>query len=83
MLSNDGGSVYVVDKEGQAAVRPIKLGNMVADVWIVESGLKPGDVVIVSNLQKIRPSAPVKIVNTPTGPRPSSEPVAKPSDEAR
>ena len=35
------------------------------------SGLKPGDKVIVSNLQKIRPGAPVKVANTPTGRKPS------------
>jgi len=82
-LTNDGGSVFVVNKEGQAAVRPIKLGDMVDGKWIVESGLKPGDVVIISNLQKIRPSVPVKIVNTPTGRRPTSMPAAKSSGGAR
>jgi len=56
---------------------------MVDGKWIVESGLKPGDVVIISNLQKIRPSVPVKIVNTPTGRRPTSMPAAKSSGGAR
>jgi len=82
-LTNDGGSVFVVNKEGQATVRPIKLGEMVDGKWIVESGLKPGDFVIISNLQKIRPSVPVKIVNTPTGRQPASGPAAKSSGGAR
>ena len=53
-------------------MRPIKLGAMVDGNWIVESGLKAGDKVIVSNLQKIRPGAPVKIANAPTGRKPAS-----------
>ena len=66
-LTEEGGTVFVVDREGMAAIRPIKLGAMVDGNWIVESGLRPGDVVITSNLQKIRPGVPVKVSNTPTG----------------
>lgn len=66
-LTEDGGTVFVVDAEGMAAVRPIRLGAMVNGNWIVESGLRAGDVVITSNLQKIRPGVPVKVSNTPTG----------------
>ena len=76
-LTENGGSVFVVDSNGQAAVRPVQLGAMVDGSWIVESGLQPGDVVIVSNLQKIRPGAPVQIANTPTGRKPASKPSAK------
>ena len=70
-LTEDGGTVYVVDREGQAAVRPVKLGAMVEGRWIVESGLKVGDRVIVSNLQKIRPGAPVTIVQPQSRPQTS------------
>ena len=68
-LTEEGGTVFVVDREGMAAIRPIKLGAMVDGSWIVESGLRPGDLVITSNLQKIRPGVPVKVSNTPTGQR--------------
>ena len=82
-LTKEGGTVYVVDKQGQAAMRPIKLGAMVDGNWIVESGLKPGDKVIVSNLQKIRPGAPVKIANAPTGQKTAGKTPAakKPADK--
>jgi len=82
-LTGNGGTVFLVNKDGQAAVRPIKLGDMVDGKWIVESGLKPGDVVITSNLQKIRPGTPVKVANTPTGQRPASGAATKPSAEGR
>ncbi|RPF71295.1 efflux RND transporter periplasmic adaptor subunit [Aurantiacibacter spongiae] len=66
-VNEDGGSVFVVDEEGQAALRPVELGSMTDGKWIIESGLEPGDVVIVSNLQKIRPGMPVTRANAPAG----------------
>ena len=81
-LTEEGGTVFVVNGEGQAAVRQITLGAMVNGNWIVESGLKAGDRVIVSNLQKIRPGAPVKIMRTPTGQRPAASPAAAQSGQA-
>lgn len=62
-LTEDGGSVFVVDKSNKAALRQIQLGAMFDDKWIVQDGLSPGDVVIVSNLQKIGPGVPVKSTN--------------------
>lgn len=59
-ISEKGGSVYVVDGNGVAAVRTVELGTLIDGQWIVESGLKVGDRVIVSNLQKLRPGVPVK-----------------------
>ncbi len=78
-VGEQGGSVYVIDGKGMAAVRPVKLGAMVDGKWIIESGLKAGDVIITSNLQKIRPGVPVKAANTPTG---RSTPARKTSPSA-
>ena len=77
-LTENGGSVFVVDGNGKAAVRPIELGAMVEGRWIVESGLQPGDVVIVSNLQKIRPGVPVTIANNSTRREPAEKASATP-----
>lgn len=66
-LSEQGGSVFVIDSKGLVAVRPVKLGSLVESNWIVKEGLKPGDVVIVSNLQKLRPGVPVQAVNGAAG----------------
>lgn len=62
LLSEDGGSVYVVNDKGQAELRPVELGQMVDGQWLIESGLKTGDRVILTNLQKLRPGAPVEVV---------------------
>ena len=61
-VTGDGGTVMIVDKDGKAAVRPVKLGRLLGDSWVIESGLKEGDQVIVSNLQKLQPGMPVEIV---------------------
>lgn len=61
-VTGDGGTVMIVDKDGKAAVRPVKLGRLLGGNWVIESGLKEGDQVIVSNLQKLQPGMPVEIV---------------------
>ena len=66
-LSEQGGSVFVIDAKGLVGLRPVKLGSLVDGNWIVESGLKAGDVVITSNLQKLRPGVPVKAAGGAAG----------------
>ena len=53
-------SVYLATDDGKATIQPIQLGQSVGEEWLVLSGLKPGDKVIVTGLQKIGPGAPVK-----------------------
>ena len=72
-VADSSGTVMIVDKDGKAAVRPIELGELVGDKWIVAGGLKPGDRVIVSNLQKLQPGMPVQIANAPTGQKPAAK----------
>lgn len=51
---NDAGDseVYVVRPDNRAVVRPVRLGRVVANQWIVEEGLSAGDRVIVDGFQK-------------------------------
>lgn len=77
-----GGTVVVVNSENLAEARPVKLGDLRGENWVVTGGLKPGDKVIVSGLQKIQPGKPVKVVESapaPAGPRPAG---ANPAGEA-
>ena len=79
-VAKNGGTVMIVDKDGKAALRPVKLGEMVGENWVIESGLKPGDKVIISNLQKLQPGAPVQIANAKTGQKPAPAAAAKKAD---
>ncbi|KRA62334.1 hemolysin D [Caulobacter sp. Root655] len=53
-------TVMVVGAKGAAEPRVIATSQTIGDKWLVTSGLKPGDQVIVEGLQKVRPGAPVK-----------------------
>jgi membrane fusion protein, multidrug efflux system len=53
-------SVYVIDAEGKAAYREITANTRLGNDWVVESGVQPGEMVIVEGTQKVRPGAPVK-----------------------
>lgn len=58
--------VFVVDNQNRAMVRPILIGRTIENKWLVISGLKENDRLIVKGLQYIRPQVPVKpMLNTP------------------
>ncbi|GHB02072.1 MexE family multidrug efflux RND transporter periplasmic adaptor subunit [Algimonas arctica] len=59
-VSATGASVFVIDGQGKVAVKPVELGPMAGDHWIINSGLAVGEKVITSNLQKLRPGVSVK-----------------------
>ena len=54
-----GTFVYVVDEQNTARVRPIKTGDTRDGRWLVLSGLKSGEKVIVDGVAKVRPDTPV------------------------
>jgi membrane fusion protein (multidrug efflux system) len=53
-------TALVVGADGKAELRILKTTRAVGNQWLISEGLKPGDQVIVDNLQKLRPGAPVK-----------------------
>ena len=63
-----GKAVWTV-KDGKALPAPVEVGAWVGDGWAVRKGLNEGDSVIVDNLLKLRPGAPV-------APHPASAPAA-------
>ena len=52
--------VLVVEAGDKAALRPVTVSDRVGDFYIVTSGLKPGERVIVDGVQKARPGMQVK-----------------------
>ena len=63
-------TAMIVGANGLAELRVLQTSRTVGNQWLVTSGLKPGDQVIVDNLQRIRPGAPVKAV--PAAPMPAT-----------
>jgi len=68
-----GKFVYVADKDKDgkdvANARPVTVGPWVTqdnvNLWIIDSGIKPGDKVITDGVSKLRPGAPIKLGGTP------------------
>jgi membrane fusion protein (multidrug efflux system) len=61
--------VYVIDADGKAERRDVKLGQSTPTTAAIESGLKAGDLVIVEGLQRIRPGIAVQASPATPGPQ--------------
>ncbi|MBR0705722.1 efflux RND transporter periplasmic adaptor subunit [Bradyrhizobium liaoningense] len=57
-----------VDKDGKIEQRTLDLGEDVDGNWLVRSGARPGDRLVVDGTQKARPGAPVKTVEVAVDP---------------
>jgi len=60
VVSGERGKAVWTVKDGKAMPTPVEVGGWVADGWAVRKGLNEGDTVIVDNLLKLRPGAPVQ-----------------------
>ncbi len=60
--SPQGDSVKVVGADGMVETRPVKIGAGKDGQWVVLSGLKDGEQVVVDGFQKMQGKAPVKPV---------------------
>src|SRR5215212_6612664 len=81
-LNPQGATVMVVGAKDVVEARPIKVGALEGDSWIVQDGLQPGERVIVDGLQKAAPGKPVKAVVASATP-PATPPPAAPAGAQR
>ena len=73
-IADEEASVTVVGRDNTAQARPVELGGLVDGQWIIRSGLKPGDRVIVEGWQKVRPGQKVQVKGVaPASPTRSSQ----------
>jgi len=61
LVNQQGHYVLVVDNENVANERPITIGQALGAMWVVESGLTAGELVVVEGIQKVEPGSPVQI----------------------
>ncbi|WP_028217812.1 efflux RND transporter periplasmic adaptor subunit [Paraburkholderia oxyphila] len=73
-------TVLVVDGKNKVVVHPIVTSGTQGQDWVVESGLQPGDRVIVQGTEKVHPGTTVKAVDAHLPPPPP--PGAPSADEA-
>lgn len=80
-----GAFVYVLGPDGKVVARDVTASDWAGKQWLIESGLKPGERVIVDGAQKATPGRPVQA--TPYHPeadstlrtQPDSAPIAPPA----
>lgn len=72
-VTSGGGTVMVLGKEDIVEQRPVVLGPLQGDGWVIRSGLKVGDRVVTSGLQKLRPGQPARVAKAaPTAAAPAA-----------
>ncbi len=80
-------SVMVVKPDATVEQRMVKAGERVGNLWVIDSGLKPGEKVIVEGLQKVKPGVQVsaKTVKLEEAPSPpaSAPPASAPPAESK
>lgn len=60
LRTQDGkAQVYVVEADDTAKLRDVQLGQALGQEWVVESGLKEGEKVVVDGVQKVQPDTKV------------------------
>jgi membrane fusion protein (multidrug efflux system) len=73
--------VMIVDSDGNAQSQNIETTTVVDNKWLVTSGLKPGDKVIVEGLQNVRLGTKVTIVPAGSVPQSPHPDMGAPSDK--
>jgi RND family efflux transporter MFP subunit len=63
----------IIGADGKAEIRPVKVGVRTGTDWVITSGLKPGEKVVVEGLQKIKAGSPVAA-------KPWTPPAEKPTE---
>jgi membrane fusion protein (multidrug efflux system) len=78
VVQTEQGALVMLAGEGDKVTpRPIQAGEWLGKDWVVLGGLKAGDKVIIDNLMKLRPGAPV----APHPPVVPGAPVAAPAKQ--
>ncbi|NML27605.1 efflux RND transporter periplasmic adaptor subunit [Zoogloea dura] len=84
MQTDKGAVVMLANADNKVEPRPVKTGQWVGTDWVILGGLKAGDKVIVDNLIKVRPGAPVAPHGPGEGPgAPGNKPGAAPAAPAK
>lgn len=59
-------TALILDQKNRVQLRQINAVKAVGNQWLVTAGLRPGDRVIVSGLQRIRPGMKARVLSSPS-----------------
>ena len=74
-----GQFVWSVDGEGKVTQRPVEAGDWLGDQWLVTSGLKNGERVVVDGFMRLAPGVVVSAKEVPAEPLATPKPSLAPS----
>lgn len=83
----DGTQSLMLVRDNKIEQLSVTTGGAIKNNWLITSGLKAGDVVVVEGFQKIRPGAPVQVSEwnrngaPAQGGKPAAQPGAKPAPQ--
>ena len=69
-----GAFVWTIDGEGKAVPRPVQAGDWLGDQWLVSSGLKDGERVVVDGFMRLAPGVMVRAKEVAAAPLPEYKP---------
>jgi membrane fusion protein (multidrug efflux system) len=74
----------VVGADNKVALRTVKVGERIGNLWIIEEGIKPDERVIIEGVQKVKDGIPVvpKLAPPEQSPQPSPPSLAAPAAAA-
>lgn len=55
----------VVGSDNKVNIRTVQVGEQTGAMWIIDSGVKPGERVVVEGVQKVREGMPVNVATAP------------------
>jgi membrane fusion protein (multidrug efflux system) len=61
MMGQNGTFVFVISESGTAELRPVETGDWYGDYWIINAGLKAGDIVIGKGVSRVLNHTKVKV----------------------
>ncbi|MCO0814994.1 efflux RND transporter periplasmic adaptor subunit, partial [Enterobacter hormaechei] len=61
--NGDGFFAWVVNADGKAEMRPLKVAGQIGQQFQIASGVKPGERAITDGAQRVQPGAAVQILN--------------------
>ena len=68
-------SVLVATAEDKIEKRPVKLGRAIGNSWLLDSGVKSGERVVVDGFQRVKPGDQVKAVEVDLSTKQGAKPV--------
>lgn len=76
---NRGAFVYVVESDGLASVKPVKIGDRSGERLVILEGIKVGDRVVLEGTDRLRAGAKVRVIGAPGAAGDQNAPARRPA----